>query len=273
MGIRVSEHFVEAKFAERVCEDVIVVTDHFAAVIDGASDATGLSIDGKTGGRFAAEVIERAIHELAPDADARVFADTLAAALSSAVTASIGEVGDDIRWPVAVVACASAHRREVWRIGDCNVVVDGRTFPGMSRVGDATGRFRAAVNAALMAKGLSRSEVLASDPGAKAARALIDIQQHLTNVVGPWGFGCVNGRRVPDEYIEIMSLPEGPTEVILASDGFPVLLPTLQQSEIALADLIQRDPAAIDELWAISKSTRPGANAPDDRAYLRLVVD
>ena len=57
MGIRVREQFVAGKSADRVCEDLIVVTDDFAAVIDGASDATGADFAGKTGGRLAAEIV------------------------------------------------------------------------------------------------------------------------------------------------------------------------------------------------------------------------
>jgi len=116
------------------------------------------------------------------------------------------------------------------------------------------------------------SEVVEHDPGALAARPLFDNQQHLANVVGPWGYGCVNGQRVPDDFVEVLPIPAGPTEVVITSDGFPVVLPTLRESEARLAEMIRNDPAATDALWAIGKSTKPGANAPDDRAYLRLML-
>lgn len=116
MGIQVLERFVEGKTDDGTCEDMIVVTDHFAAVIDGASDATGARFAGKTGGRFAAEVVAATIASLPANADARTFADALADALTQAVAAAAGELGADTRWPVAVLTCASAHRREVWRI-------------------------------------------------------------------------------------------------------------------------------------------------------------
>jgi len=51
------------------------------------------------------------------------------------------------------------------------------------------------------------------------------------------------------------------------------VMPTLSETEAALARLIRDDPAAIGDLWPIGKSTKPGSNAPDDRAYLRLVVE
>lgn len=268
VSISVAERFVEGKFDDRVCEDMIVVTDDFAAVIDGASDATGARFDGRSGGFLAAEAIAVAISALPADVDARGFADIL----SSAVAEAVGEISAGVRWPVAVVACASARRREVWRIGDCNVVIGGVDHPSTFRVDDAVSSFRAALNAALLQQGTPLEQILNDDPGAQAARRLTDNQQHLANTLGPWGYGCVNGCPVPDDHVEVMALPEAPTEVILTSDGYPRVLPTLLETERALADLVASDPAAVGELWTIGKSSRPGSNAPDDRAYLRLTV-
>lgn len=266
--IRVVEQFIEAKSEDRVCEDMIVVTDDFAAVIDGASDATGARFGDKSGGRLAAEVIAAAISGLSADIDARTFADTLSGALAAAV----GDLPPDVRWPVAVVSCASARRREVWRIGDCNVVIDQIEHPSTFRLEKAASRFRAAVNAALMARGMPIEEILEHDPGAQARRILTDNQQHLANTVGPWGYGCINGKRVPSQYIEVMAIPEGPAEVVLTSDGYPVVGGTLRETEATLARLVRDDPAAIGELWKIGKPATRGSNAPDDRAYLRFTI-
>jgi len=273
MTITISEQFVEAKTDARLCEDLVVVTNDYAAVIDGASDATGALFDGKAGGRFAAKAIAASIGSLAATATGREFADTLTSALSSAVAEAHGALSGATRWPAATVACVSAHRREFWRIGDCHGVIGGVPYPGGKRVDDAAYGFRAAMNAALAETGVALSELIETDPGYVASRALIDIQQHLSNKVGTWGFGCVNGTPIPDEYVEVVSLPPPPTEVILATDGYPVVHPTLRESEVALAEMTSRDPASINELWPMGKPSRPGANAPDDRTYLRIIVD
>ncbi len=59
-------------------------------------------------------------------------------------------------------------------------------------------------------------------------------------------------------------------EVVMASDGFPDLCPTLNESESRLRWLLKTDPGAVAELWTVGKALRPGANSVDDRAYLRL---
>ena len=273
MEFEVVEQFVETKLDGRVCEDmIVVVAGRYAAVIDGASDETGARFAGLSGGRFAAEVIAATIKDAQPFADVRAFADSLASALSAAVADEIGELGDDVRWPVAAVVCASAEHQQVWRLGDGNVAVDEVVHMGDKRIDEAAYSFRAAVNAALIEKGSPLAEIIETDPGSQAARPLFDSQQHLANKVGPWGFGCVDGQIVPDEYLEVFPIPSGTNQVVITSDGFPVVGPSLRESERALSELVQRDPAAVGDLWSIGKSCKPGSNAPDDRAYLRLRV-
>lgn len=124
-----------------------------------------------------------------------------------------------------------------------------------------------------MSEGTPLDELIENDPGAHAARQLIDIQQHLANKVGPWGHGCINGQRVPDEYIEVIPIPKRGAEVVIASDGYLTVLPTLAETEARLRQMIRKDPAAIGEHWSIGKSTRSSARAPDDRAYLRFTIE
>jgi hypothetical protein len=266
------ERSVVGKCPGRECEDLIVVTDDFATVIDGATDETGARFAGRSGGRFAAEVLAEAIEAMPADVDARRFTDRLTRALADAVRQGGAPDDGDHRWPMASVVCLARAARQVWRIGDCHTRLGDRLLLGTKRVDDAAYGYRAAVNAALLAKGRPLAEILADDPGAAAVRPLFDVQQHLANTVGPWGYGCINGRAVPDDFIEVFDLETGGCEVVLASDGYPELLPTLAESEVRLAELLTADPAAIGVLWSVGKSLRPGCVAPDDKAYLRMAV-
>jgi hypothetical protein len=270
MGWLVLERFVQGKSAGRACEDLVVTTSDFAAVIDGATDETGTLYGGKTGGLLAAETLASEIEQLSPRATARQFADRLSAALSLAASQAGLHGGSSVRWPSASLVCLSFTRNEIWRIGDCSFLVDGEPNIGTKRVDDAAYGFRAAINASLLAAGMPLEEILGSDPGAGFARPLFDIQQHLTNHEGPWGYGCINGRPVPDRFVEVFPLAPDVDQVVLASDGFPDLRKTLEESEIRLRELLEIDPAAVAELWAVGKALRPGANSVDDRAYLRV---
>lgn len=270
MSWAVVEEFVEGKSADRECEDVVIATSDFAAVIDGATDETGTVYEGKAGGLFAAETLATTIDALAPDTTAREFADQLSSHLALAASEASHQDGSSARWPSASLVCLSFSRHEIWRIGDCSFLVDGVPNIGTKRVDDAAYGFRAAINASLLAHGTPLEEILASDPGAEFARPLFDLQQQLTNNKGPWGYGCINGRPVPDQFVEVFPLTADVGQVVLASDGFPDLCATLADSEARLRQLLEIDPAAIGELWSIGKALRPGANSVDDRAYLRI---
>lgn len=239
-------------------------------MIDGATDETGAVYEGKSGGRFAAETLASTIEDLSPGSTAREFADQLSSSLALAASEADHQDGASERWPSASLVCLSFARHEIWRIGDCSFLVDGEPNIGSKRVDDAAYGFRAAINAALLAAGTPLEEILRTDPGAGFARPLLDLQQQLTNLEGTWGFGCINGRPVPDQFVEVFRLAPEVDEVVLASDGFPDLHTTFEESETRLRELLEIDPAAVDELWAVGKALRPGANSVDDRAYLRV---
>lgn len=271
MGWSIVEQHVLGKIEGMVCEDMVVATEHHVAVIDGASDATGERYGDTTGGKFAADVIAGAISQLDRNTDARGFADAVTNALATAIQAERGDLETHVRRPAAAGICFAVEANEVWRIGDCHLVLDGEASLGGKAIDDATTGFRAAINTALMRTGVTVDEIRADDPGRQAARQLNDLQQQVANWVGPWGYGCINGTPVPDEFVEVIEIAPDVRELVMTSDGYPVPGSTLADSEAELARLLAVDPAAVDELWRMGKALRPGAHGPDDRAYVRLL--
>ena len=63
-----------------------------------------------------------------------------------------------------------------------------------------------------------------------------------------------------------------PNEVVLASDGYPFLKPTLAASEAALAEQIANDPQNIHSFIA-TKGIVEGNKSFDDRTYIRFSVE
>lgn len=265
--------FVEGKRGDRDCEDAIVASDDFVAVVDGATDETGASFAGRSGGRFAADVVVEAVKSMSPTITHREFADCLTRAMAEAVEEVIGPRSPGFRWPVASVACYAARLRQVWRIGDCHIRIGDVLHPGRKRVDDASYGFRAVINSALIAEGMPVEQVLRDDPGAEASRPLYDLQQYLANTTGPWGYGCINGVPVPDQHIDVLLVPPGPHRVVLATDGYPELLATLAESEARLFELMTSDPVAIGDLWSMGKCLKPGSRSMDDRAFVGIEVD
>ena len=61
-------------------------------------------------------------------------------------------------------------------------------------------------------------------------------------------------------------------EIVLATDGYPFLKPTLAESEAALRELLRQDPMLVS-LYQATKGIMQGNCSFDDRAYLRVKIE
>jgi len=273
--MNIIEQLVEAKSRDgRESEDVIFSSPAYAAVIDGATDKTGRTFAGLPGGLFAARSILRTIASLDAGLDIRSFVDGLSQGLLQDIARAAP--GFDPRTddgPSATVVVYSPARREVWRVGDASWAADGAVHLGDSPIDRATASARAAFLRARIIQGVPVERLRAHDEGRAFIRPLLDMQHAFRNVDAPdepFGFGAIDGRPVPDRYLEAWPVPDA-VEIILASDGYPALFPTLSQTEAQLCSEIERDPLRIGRFPA-TKAVAPDATSFDDRAYLRLSV-
>jgi hypothetical protein len=263
--VEVVERLVRGKSGDsRLCEDAIVVTGGHAAVIDGATDVSGRSHHGRSGGWWAMDACRDVLGRLADGADVHTAVDALTAEL--AARAEPGHTA-------ASVTVYSRVRREIWQIGDVGFAYRGlpvATGQPRKRVDLVAASFRAAVIAAEAAAGrLALDRVTDEDPGRLAARALVSRQGAFRNRIGPYGYAAIDGHPVPPSMVVVHPVPDGVDELRIASDGYPVIGETLAESEAALARLLERDPWCVSEL-AGTKAVRPGQSSFDDRAYLRI---
>lgn len=264
------EQFVLGKRADAVlCEDAIVVTPDFAAVVDGATDVSGRLYDGMAGGRWAMLACADAIRGLPPSCDASMAVDALTRSLAERVDPGVPPA----ERPSASVTIYSAARREIWQAGDVGFHWAGLPPQPRKRVDEIAVAFRVAVVAAEVAAGnISLDAMGAEDPGRAAARPLLARQGFFRNRPGPYAFAAIDGRPVPASLLVVRTVPSGAGELVIASDGYPVIEDTLAASEATLARLLARDPWCIAEL-AGTKGVLEGQISFDDRAYLRLSLD
>jgi hypothetical protein len=279
-AVEILEQFVAGKLADPLlCEDAVIVTDDYAAVIDGATDVTGrryggLSggvFGGLTGGRWAMSACLDAIEELS----AGINAATGVAALTRTLAARLDSTLSPADRPSASVTIYSAARRELWQVGDV-----GFSYPGLpagagqprKRIDRIAASFRAAFLAAEAATGtIDLTHPGETDPARPAVQTLIARQGSLRNTTGPYGYAGIDGRPVPSELIVVHHVPENVSDLAIASDGYPLIAGTLAESESVLAQLLERDPWCVNEL-AGTKGVLKGQISYDDRAYLRLKI-
>lgn len=130
---------------------------------------------------------------------------------------------------------------------------------------------RAAYLHCLLAEGHQAADLAREDPGRALVLPVLQRQSLLANrfEAGPLGFGVLDGRRVPDRFIEVFPLGEDALEVTMASDGYLSAAERLAQAEQELAASLCVDPLRIGA-HPSTKGLAPGATSFDDRTYLRL---
>ena len=86
------------------------------------------------------------------------------------------------------------------------------------------------------------------------------------------GVGDVDGFAVDEAHIRVITLDFQPWHIVLASDGYPFLCPTLAESEARLAEQREKDPLNIGPAFMATKAFIPGNNSFDDRAFISFTV-
>lgn len=257
-----------AKTPNTLGDDLVAVSQHFAAVIDGASSWSGL-LDGKSPGRFAAEAVANALDMIPATAALSEAAQILSAHLARSIAAAELE-GTLLRPATCVAAIYSAARREIWLIGDCQALVADVHYQHELPVDLRVASLRQAFLRAHLWQGTSVSELQANDPTWPMLKPLLEVapafQNHPTD---PLGYGAFDGQEIPAQYLHVVIIAPEVSEIVLASDGYPILYSTLDDTENAFLDLRKNDPLMID----ITLGGRPfptHEGSFDDRSYLRL---
>jgi hypothetical protein len=249
------------------CEDLVVLTDDLVAVVDGVTDKSGSQVPSGSGpvstGRFAADTVAAALEGLVPGTAAGDAVSSISDVLGRAVLATLGELDPGDR-PGASVVVFDAVARVVWRVGDCPFRIDDAVYPARKRIDQVTSDFRAAFLAAC-----GEESGLASDPGRDAILPLLRLQGRLANRPGEFGYGVIDGRPVPEEFITVVPVPGSAREIVLASDGYPTLPATLAAAEAELAELLAADPRFVGPLRS-TKGFHPSTCSFDDRAWVRV---
>ena len=276
MRVSVAEQFIQSKTGNmQDCEDRIHISQHYLAVIDGASSKTNKKWDGRTGGRLAAEVTDRTFALMPATCTAREAADLLTSALRETYRdfGALNLVQADPRQrATAVLAAVSLARRELWLIGDCQILLGEKVLTRPNRVDEILANARALfleldILAGATVDGLRRHEA-----GYEYITPLLQRQNLLQNnpSCGEYWYPAVDGFPIPSEGIIVETIPDEISEIVLASDGYPVLKKTLKESEDALEAILFEDPLMFRK-YKSAKGVLSGNLSFDDRAFLRVI--
>jgi hypothetical protein len=273
----VVEKLLEGKLSDpALCEDAIVLGETCCAVIDGATNVDTRYPDGRTPGRVAVDVISEEISRIGPNDSAREALLRVDAAIAdwyreTGMTDQAREEPD--KRASASIAMVHIPRRELWMLGDCQALVAGRVITNGKRVDELLSEVRAFVLEAERAAGATEDELCHNDPGRAAILDLIRLQRRFQNRGGAsaYDYYVLDGFLPADAPVSVTPLPTEPVDLVLASDGYPSLHPTLDETESALDLVLTADPL-LCSAFSSTKGVYPGATSFDDRAYLRILL-
>jgi len=167
----------------------------------------------------------------------------------------------------ASVVIYSRLRREVWMIGDCQCLIGGELFENPKPYEQPLAEQRASEARRLLDAGTTVQQLRTDD---EARRSIIpDMIECMKgqNVT----YAVVDGFPIPQDKVRVLTLDFQPWEIVLATDGYSYLCPTLQESEEKLQWQREHDPLNIGDFKA-TKAFSEGNNSFDDRTYIRFKV-
>ena len=161
----------------------------------------------------------------------------------------------------------SRLRREIWFIGDCQCLIDGQFFDNPKPYEQTLAEMRATKVKELLADGKTQEELLTNDEARDAIIPRMLQEMKNQNVT----YSVIDGFRIPEQLVPVISLDFSPHEIVLASDGYPFLCPTLDESEARLQHQRETDPLNIGDFKA-TKGFIPSNRSFDDRTYVRFTI-
>ena len=273
--MKVIEKFILGKAPDQTkCEDGIFVDENFVAVVDGATSKSNFSHEGKSSGRKAMEIILKAMESLPKD----IKGGQAMLLLNEKIKSWYEETGFLQSMKIsaserctAAVTVYSRYCREIWQLGDCPAMIDGRVIGNEKYVDELFSNLRAFYLESELLEGKSPEELKKNDVGREMVLSFIKRQSKFQNVGSKnvFKYEIIDGFFSDIEAVKIIPVPDGTKEIVLASDGYPVLYSNLEESENKLREILQKDPLLFREFKS-TKGLIPGNNSFDDRAFVRI---
>lgn len=272
--MQVIEEFTQSKTGDdSLNEDKIVVTDYFIAVLDGVTSRRGQMLQGMTNGRFAVHTIAAEIARLPRNIDGHGaiahLNERLRAISETAAAAENKTFGELLRRPAAAMVMYSRFRREIWRVADPAFMIDGTVNEKILPQEQNWCELRRAYIHARMAKGETEDYLRDNDNSWELLAPMMGVFNIFTNYDGEYGYGVLNGTPIPARHIDIYNADHA-KEIVLASDGYPRVFSTFEETERFLQYVVTEDPLMY-RLYPQVKSVRQGYVSFDDRSYIRFI--
>jgi hypothetical protein len=256
---------------EARCEDSIVVTEQYIAVIDGATAKSSVQPNTASPGK----VIAVAIAEYLTETKTTHYGVELVSRLSEFVRRRllrpIGCEKPSVEAPSASLAVYSRDARRITVVGDIAVMIGENIHRTQTPFDVCMSQTRSIVNWMEIRERGSAIGDRNVDAGREFILQILRSQHLFRNVENdnPWAYGSIDGFPVPARFVVEYVVTEG-QEVVLSSDGYPLIKRSLAEAEAALVQVLTEDPLRTLK-YLDTKGMVPGQVSFDDRAYVRFI--
>jgi hypothetical protein len=257
-------------------EDRIFSGKYFSAVVDGStSHAESCFKEGTQGGVGANLVIE-ALALVSSDATAYDCVAFISNHIKSFYERNsyyhLLKKTPSLR-ATASAAILSHSRHEIWIVGDCQALINGQhSITNRKKIDIVAAEARSALLTSFISSGESQEKLIENDLGRLFINPLINAQSIFQNsdIKSEYGYSVLDGFPVEKNRILITKLDTNATDIILATDGYPLLRETLHLTEKILNEIILDDPLLIRKFKQTKGCSMLGSSY-DDRAFLRII--
>lgn len=270
--MEIIEQSIIPKNPAKRSEDGLIVTEDFVAVIDGSTSKStrrcykGFNLCGRSNGELAMRLVVNHIRRMPKTTTCHEFCVGVTKLVRqqyiSSLLPHLSEHPEDRLTASAIIF--SRINREIWMIGDCQCLVGKEYFDNPKPYEQELAERRAAI---IRQSPTPWDHFLTED----TARAAIIPRMLETMKQQNVSYSVIDGFPIPEQHVRIITLDFQPWEIVLASDGYPFLCPTLAESEAKLSEQKRSDPLNISTFNA-TKAFAEGYNSFDDRTYIRFKV-
>ena len=173
----------------------------------------------------------------------------------------------------ASVIIYSETRKQVWMIGDCQALINGELYLNPKPADIYASNIRSNYINQELCSGASVNKFFSRDAGREMVVPLIVDCCAFQNSkeCDVLSFSVVDGFDINLAKVRVIDIDSSTKEIVLASDGYPKLLPTLTESESELKEQLEVDPLCINRFIS-TKGLINGNISFDDRSYLRIKI-
>lgn len=274
MSVKIIESFIKGKKNNKeLCEDGLVITENYISIIDGVTSKGNTLWQNMTSGVYVKKLLINAINNMSPNLkaeDSILYLNTLIKEEyeKSNMYEYVKEHPEERLQANLIVFNIS--KNEIWMWGDCQALINKKLYHKEKKIDKILSEARSLLVDLELKNGKTVEDIIKNDTGRKYILPLLKQSIVYNNTIGEYGYNVLDGFEIMPKSVIKIKVKEN-DEIVLASEGYPVLKNSLKESEEKLLEILEKDPLLIN-IYKSTKGLQQGNISYDDRTYIKFVV-